>query len=460
MVTRRDLIRLTGAGLAAPLVGAAFAARAAPAFNWEPAAREAGARGGYVPTRTLNGWTLPYQMVDGVKEFHLVAEEFEHEFAPGSIAKVWGYNGSTPGPTIEAVEGDRVRILVTNHLREWTSVHWHGIILPSGMDGVAGLNQPHIKPGETYAYEFTLQQHGSHMYHPHADEMVQMALGMMGLFIIHPKAGDNVDRDYAILLHNWALHPGTSRPDPAVMQDFDLWTFNSKVFPAIDSMVAGTGERVRIRMGNLSMWNHPMHLHGHEFVVTGSDGGRWPEPQWRREVTEIVGVGQMRDIEFIAKPGDWAFHCHMSHHTMNAMGHTIPNVIGVDQSGVDQSIRAMLPGYMAMGKGGMAEHGEHVAMGMLTGPENTLPMMGGDGPFGPVEMGGMFTVVKVRNGLSKNDFSVPDWYRNPAGTVAKRVSSDPNFGHPVRRAGRPVSAPAAPPTDMSNMPGMNHSQGS
>jgi len=151
---------------------------------------------------TPNGWTLPYKMVGGVKEFHLVAEPVEHEFSTGakgnsSRAKLWGYNGSAPGPTIEAVEGDRVRIFVTNHLPEATTIHWHGLLLPSGMDGVGGLSQAHIKPGETYAYEFTLRQHGTHMYHPHADEMTQMALGMMGLFIIHPKAGDQVDRDFA-----------------------------------------------------------------------------------------------------------------------------------------------------------------------------------------------------------------------------------------------------------------------
>ncbi|MBA4284942.1 MAG: copper oxidase, partial [Xanthomonadaceae bacterium] len=163
---------------------------------------------GYLPVRTLNGWTLPYKLNGGVKEFHLVAEEIEHEFAPGSRAICWGYNGTTPGPTIEVVEGDRVRIFVTNTLKEWTSVHWHGIDLPSGYDGVGGLNQPHINPGETFVYEFTLKQHGTHMYHPHADEMTQMAFGMMGLFIIHPKAGEEltIDRDYAFLLHNWALH--------------------------------------------------------------------------------------------------------------------------------------------------------------------------------------------------------------------------------------------------------------
>ena len=383
--------------------------------------------------RTLNGWSLPHRLNGGVKEFHLVAEEFEHEFAPGSKAVVWGYNGSTPGPTIEAVQGDRVRIYVTNRLKEATTIHWHGLILPSGMDGVGGLSQPQIQPGETFAYEFDLVQHGTHMYHPHADEMVQLAMGMMGLLIIHPKGGDHVDRDYALLLHNFALHPGTYRPDPSVMQDFDLWTFNSKVFPAIEPMVARTGERVRIRVGNLSMWNHPIHLHGVQFEVTGSDGGRWPKAQWRREVTEIIGVGQMRDIEFTAVPGDWAFHCHMSHHTMGPMGHEIPNTQGVDQSCVEQKIRRMLPGYMAMGQHGMSEHQEHTDSGHMKGPENTLAMMAGKGPFGNIEMGGMFTVVKVRDDIAPGDFSDPGWYANPPGTVARRVSNDPSFGAPVRR---------------------------
>jgi manganese oxidase len=385
--------------------------------------------------RTLNGWTLPFRMNNGVKEFHLVAEEIEHEFAPGSKAICWGYNGSTPGPTIEATEGDRVRIFVTNRLKESTSMHWHGLILPSGMDGVGGLTQPHIKPGETFAYEFTLRQHGSHMYHPHADEMTQMALGMMGLFIIHPKAGETVaiDRDYAFILHNFALHPGTRRPDPSVMQDFDLWTFNSKTFPAIETLVARTGERVRIRVGNLSMWNHPIHLHGVQFFVTGSDGGRWPRSQWRSEVTEIVGVGQMRDIEFTAIPGDWAFHCHMSHHTMGPMGHEIPNTLGVNQKGLEEKVREMLPGYMAMGENGMAEHQDHTDSGHMQGPPNTLAMMAGKGPFGNIEMGGMFTTVKVRDDLPKGSYADPGWYQHPKGTVASRVSKDPDFGNPVRR---------------------------
>jgi hypothetical protein len=172
-------------------------------------------------------------------------------------------------------------------------------------------------------------------------------------------------------------------------------------------------------------------MHGVQYQVTGSDGGRWPESQWRHEVTEIVAVGQTRDIEFVAVPGDWAFHCHMSHHTMNAMGHGIPNTLGVSQAGVEQEIRKLLPGYMAMGETGMAEHGEH---GMhMQGPENTLPMMMGKGPFGVMEMGGMFTVVKVRDDLPAGSYRDPGWYRNPKGTVASLVSRDPEFGSPHRK---------------------------
>jgi FtsP/CotA-like multicopper oxidase with cupredoxin domain len=441
-LNRRQLLSVLGAaGLGAGLVRPARAQRErhemheshAPHRDAAIAATPTG--NAYRPVRTPNGWTLPHRLRDGVKEFHLVAEPLEHEFAPGCVARCWGYNGSTPGPTIEAVEGDRVRIYVTNRLPEATSVHWHGILLPSGMDGVAGLNQPAIAPGETFVYEFTLRQHGTQMYHPHADEMTQMALGMMGLFVIHPRGGDvvPVDRDYAILLHNWALPPGTSRPDPSVMSDFDLWTFNGKVFPATAPLVAASGERVRIRVGNLSMWNHPIHLHGHRLLVTGSDGGRWPRTLWRPEVTEIVGVGQTRDLEFVATAGDWALHCHMAHHTMNAMGHGIANPLGVDTRGVADEVRKLLPGYMAMGGNGMAGHGEHVAMGMMPGPDNTLPMTGGTGPHGTLGMGGMFTVLKVRDGLAHGDDRDPGWYRAAPGDTARKVSSDPDFGTPVRR---------------------------
>jgi FtsP/CotA-like multicopper oxidase with cupredoxin domain len=370
----------------------------------------------YNPVATLNGWSLPWRMNNGVKEFHLVAEPVVREIAPGMKANLWGYNGSSPGPTIEAVEGDRVRIFVTNKLPEHTSVHWHGIQVPSGMDGVAGMTQPHIKPGKTFVYEFTLLRAGTHMYHPHADEMVQMAMGMMGLFIIHPKDPRQmrVDRDFAFVMASYDIEPGSATPRTAEMTDFNLWTWNSRTFPGIDPLVARTGDRVRIRIGNLTMTNHPIHMHGPHFQVTGTDGG-WVPPSARwPEVTTDVAVGQMRAIEFDAIAGDWAIHCHKSHHTMGPMGHSVPNMIGVDHRGVAERITKLVPDYMVMGDKGMADMG---AMEMPI-PDNTLPMMTGTGPFGPIEMGGMFSVVKVRDDVKPGDYKDPGWYRHPQGALA------------------------------------------
>ncbi|WP_371763427.1 multicopper oxidase domain-containing protein [Massilia sp.] len=368
------------------------------------------------PVVTLNGWSLPWRMNNGVKEFHLVAEPVVREFAPGMKVNLWGYNGQSPGPTIEVVEGDRVRIFVTNKLPEHTSVHWHGQRLPNGMDGVTGLTQPGIAPGKTFVYEFVAKRPGTFMYHPHADEMVQMAMGMMGFWVTHPKdpAKFAVDRDFVFLLSAYDIEPGSYTPRVNEMTDFNLWTFNSRVFPGIDTMPVRQGDRVRIRVGNLTMTNHPIHLHGHEFEVTGTDGGWTPPGSRWPEVTTDVAVGQMRAIEFIATDlGDWAFHCHKSHHTMNAMGHDVPTLIGVDHRGIAEKITNIVPDYMVMGDKGGSMGGMEMPI-----PENTLPMMTGEGPFGGVEMGGMFTVLKVRKDQKRGDYSDPGWYKHPAGTVA------------------------------------------
>ncbi|MFT5503098.1 MAG: FtsP/CotA-like multicopper oxidase with cupredoxin domain [Gammaproteobacteria bacterium] len=374
----------------------------------------------FKPVVTLNSWSLPWRMKNGWKEFHLTAEAVEREMAPGMVTRLWGYNGSSPGPTIECVEGDKVRIFVTNRLPEHTTIHWHGIFLPAGMDGVGGLNQPQIPPGKTFAYEFELKQSGTFMYHPHADEMVQMAMGMMGSLVVHPKDPNlhQVDRDYCFLMAAYDIEPGTMTARVNTMTDFNIWTWNSRVFPGIDHLVCKLGERVRVRMGNLTMTNHPIHIHGLKFEVSCTDGGWVPEQARWPEVTSDIAIGQMRAVEFIADaPGDWAMHCHKSHHTMNPMGHAVPNMIGVDQSRVQKSLGKLLPGYMIMGERGMADMGEMV----MPLPKNTLPMMTGDGQFGSIEMGGMFTVLKVREDQKTDDYSDPGWYQYPEGTVCYEV---------------------------------------
>ena len=451
MLSRRHF--LTGsavalAGVAAVSGRAALAAIPEAPTNASPAMQPPlpPANGqAYQPVVTLNGWTLPYRMNGEWKEFHLVAEEVEREIAPGMTAKLWGYNGQSPGPTIETVEGDKVRIFVTNKLPEHTTVHWHGMPLPNGMDGVGGLTQPHIPVGKTFVYEFELTRSGTFMYHPHSDEMVQMAMGMMGTFVVHPKDPGfrRVDRDFAFIMGAYRFDPGTSLPKVAEMTDFNIWTFNSRVFPGIDVMPVRLGDKVRIRIANLTMTSHPIHLHGHNFSVGVTDGGFVPESAQWPEVTVDVPVGAIRAIEFVAdRPGDWAFHCHKSHHTMNAMGHDVQNFIGVRENVLGRAISRAAPSAMAMGTDGMAMMGE---MDMPL-PSNTLPMMTGTGPFGPIEMGGMFTVMKVRADLAPGDYHDPGWYHHPQGTVAYEVDA----------AGAPaVSTPSTGESLEMNMPGMD-----
>ncbi|MBL8477414.1 MAG: copper oxidase [Methyloversatilis sp.] len=457
MTSRRDFF--LNAGIAGAAVAAASVSRVALAAVPEPVIEtSADTRGPlappngrpYNPVVTLNGWTLPWRMNAGVKEFHLVAEPVVREMAPGFKAHLWGYNGQSPGPTIEVVEGDRVRIFVTNRLPERTSVHWHGQRLPNGMDGVSGLTQPAIPPGKTFVYEFVARRPGTLMYHPHADEMTQMAMGMMGFWVTHPKGRHphiaTVDRDYVFLLNAYDVDPGSYTPKTMTMLDFNLWSWNSRIFPGIAPLVARKNDRVRIRIGNLTMTNHPIHIHGHEFEVTGTDGGPVPKSARWPEVTTDVAVGQMRQIEFIAdEEGDWAFHCHKSHHTMNAMGHDIPNLIGVDHEGLANRISNLVPGYMAMGERGMAD----MADMKMPLPENTVPMMTGDGPFGSVEMGGMFSVFKVRRDQKPGDYSDPGWYAHPAGTVAHEAGAGapaapkPAGGHDHGASSMPLQQPPA-----------------
>jgi FtsP/CotA-like multicopper oxidase with cupredoxin domain len=376
----------------------------------------------YTPVITPNGSTLPYKVVGGVKVFHLIAEEVDHEFAPGLRAYCWGFNGQVHGPTIEAVEGDLVRIYVTNNLPENTSIHWHGVLVPSGMDGVAGLSQKNIEPGETYKYEFRLRQHGTYMYHSHSDDMTQIALGMMGMFIIHPRTptGPKADRDFVLMSSEWRIDVGTRRPVPIEMTDFNVLTFNGRSFPGTAPLVAKCGDRVRIRFGNLSpMEHHPIHLHGFYWKITEMDGLQLPETAQQFGSTVLVAVGQTRTVEFIAdNPGDWAMHCHMTHHTMNQMGHNAPNLIGVRPGQLDKRVSKLLPGYMAMGESGMADMGE---MGMPV-PRNSIPMVGARGKHDYIDMGGMFTIVKVRENLTSYDD--PGWYENPPGTLASLASND------------------------------------
>ncbi len=398
----------------------------------------------YMPVVAPNTGTLPFQIVDGVKVFHMVAMEFWNEFAPGLKALVWGYNGMLH-PVLEAVEGERVRIYVTNRLPEPTTVHWHGLYVDNGMDGLSGVTQTPIKPGETYKYEFNLVEPGTKMYHSHYDEMTQIALGMTGMFIIHPRTPRyRVDRDFAIMLHEWDIVPGTYRPNPLQMTDFNVFTMNGKSFPSTHPLVARTGQRVRIRLGNLGpMDHHPIHLHNYSFQVVASDGGDYPPSAWQPETTVLVPVGSTRVVEFDAtNPGDWAMHCHMTHHTMTQMGHHFGNMIGVKPGNLGEKMRQLLPRYMTMGEDGMG-----TPMNMPTLP-NTAAMEGGKGPYGFINMGGMFTILKVRDGITS--YEDVGWYKPlaPPGTVSQLAvpAQMKHDGVNPQNIPPPIPGPSSPAT--------------
>ena len=429
MTSRRNfLISSAAAGAAAALSRRSLASEPARSTGMAHPLPPGRPNDDYLPVTVPSGKKLPFKVVNGVKVFHLVVHEFEHDFAPNLKALCWGFNGMVNAQVIEAVEGDRVRIYVTNKIPAPTTVHWHGFILPNGMDGVSGLTQPPIPSGETWVYEFDLVQKGTFMFHSHHDTMTQDGLGLTGMFIIHPRQpeGARVDRDFALMLHEWRIDAGARRPNPNEMSDFNVLTMNGKVFPFLDPLVVRTGQRVRMRIGNLSaMDHHPIHLHGYEFLETAIDGQRIPEEQQRKRVTTLVGVGETRDIEFDAiYPGDWAFHCHMTHHVMNQMGHDFPNMVGFDRKGFDRRVRSMLPDYMTMGTAGMKDM---TASGMAI-PDNSIPMAKGRGGFSArISLGGMAGVLKVRNALAdsmleKNED--PGWFDHPEGTVASQATAE------------------------------------
>jgi hypothetical protein len=201
------------------------------------------------------------------------------------------------------------------------------------------------------------------------------------------------------------------------MSDFNVLTFNSKAFPATEPLVAELGDLVRIRLGNLGpMDHHPIQLHGYAFEIVETDGGPIPKSARVPETATLVPVGTCRVLEFVAdNPGDWPFHCHMTHHVMNQMGHDAPNLIGANTKDLDAKVGRVVPGYMTMGATGMGD------MHQMQLPDNSISMVGGKGPFGTIDMGGMFTIVKVRKQLGDGD---PGWYEHPAGTVATKATDD------------------------------------
>ena len=273
----------------------------------------------FVPMHTPDLADLSHELDGSTKVFRLVAEPVKKKISPWKTIDAWGYNGSCPGPTIQVNQRDRVRVIFENRLPESTSLHWHGLEIPIEQDGVPWISQKPVAPGEKYVYEFTVHQEGTFFYHAHS--AMQEMMGQIGFFVAHPEKryAPHADHDFGLILQEWAVLPGNSVPNTAAME-FNWLTFNGVSAPMTTPLIARLGSRVRLRILNIGMDHHPVHLHGHQFVVTGTEGGRAPESTWSPMNTVLVGVAQGRVVEFEAKyPGAWMIHCHLPHHMMNSM---------------------------------------------------------------------------------------------------------------------------------------------
>ena len=378
--TRRDFLQgaaVIGAGALAPgvMTGGGLA-EARTRVGAEERRGSSGASDAYRAVVTPDVPDLAFEMDGDVKVFHLVAEPVKQEIYPGKILNLWGYNGSAPGPTIQARQGERVRVIVDNHLPEPTSMHWHGFDIPFGMDGGPGLSQDAISPGGRYVYEFTLQQEGTLFYHSHM--AMQEMMGMIGAFIMHPAEAYDppVEKDFAIILQEYAVLPNNPTPNSMSME-FNWLTLNGKSGPANTPLIVRLGDRVRLRFINLGMDHHPIHMHGHQFVITGTEGGRQPRAGWGPNNTVLVGVAQSRNVEFVAtNPGDWMIHCHMPHHMMNqmsSMAGPMTRRAGMPAgAGMDQGV-----GIMSGGAATAAENGPSVGRGMGVGSTLAQPTTNG-----------------------------------------------------------------------------------
>ena len=339
--------------------------------------------GAALPVLTPDISDLPFTMENGVKVFHLIAEPVKHVIIPGRTFDLWGFNGSAPGPTIQANEGDRVRIVFENHLPEPTGIHWHGLELPIEMDGVPGIGQKPVMPGQRFVYEFPLHQNGTFFYHPHM--AMQEMVGMLGGFIIHPKTAysPRVDKDYLIALQEYAVLPNSTIPNSMNME-FNWLTFNGKAGPASTPLIVRHGERVRIRIINLGMDHHPIHLHGFTFWETGREGARQPEAIWPRGNTALVGVAQARDIEFVAdRLGDWMLHCHLPHHMMNQMSSNVGPLTRVGQG--MQGGASMAEGMGMLREGHATADNKAPSLGRGLGVGSTTDMARANGPLNTSE---------------------------------------------------------------------------
>ncbi len=306
MRPNRRLVYIIGAVLATIIIGAGLTrftldlnkppADPTPAASPEPSA---------LPKAEVDFGQQELQptVVDGVPTYDLVLKRVQWDVGGGVYKDAYTINGMVPGPTIRANEAEMVRFRVKNEMDEPGSIHWHGIILPPEQDGVAHLTQDPIEPGDTFTYEFKPGPPGTHMYHSHFNGSKQVSMGLYGAFIVepkdasHPSHSSQYDREHIIIIGDAGLG----------------LTMSGKSFPYNKPIKVKTGERVLVRLINLGVGNHPMHMHGHDYYIVAKDGNALKDPPLIN--TLDIAPGESYDMKFLANnPGSWLYHCHILPH--------------------------------------------------------------------------------------------------------------------------------------------------
>ncbi len=275
------------------------------------------------PASAKGDRVLAPRIENGIKVFDLDASVIRWNILPRTQVTAYAINRQVPGPRLEFVEGDHVRINFTNHLPEPATMHWHGLVVPNRMDGPAYITQDPVPPGGRYTYEYVVQQAGTYFYHSHTRPDRQQALGLYGALIIRPRdsaAEPKANYEYVVQLQEWLNRDGQTYP--AMLMEGGLpnfFTINGKAWPATDTLRMKVGETIKLRIiGTNNNFIHPMHMHGGPFTVVARDGVPL-NPAARFEADVInVGPGQRWDVIWPARePGKWIFHCHIPHHTLN-----------------------------------------------------------------------------------------------------------------------------------------------
>ncbi len=265
---------------------------------------------------------------------------------------VWTFNNSVPGPEIRVKQGNTVKIKLRNELSEPISIHWHGVPVPNAMDGIPGVTQNAVQPGQTFTYEFKADVPGTYWYHSHQDSVNQLDRGLYGTFIVEAQDEIKADRDYSLVLDEWISngmvmsgmdHGGMDMGDDMSM--YDLFTINGKSGSLVDKLAVKQGEKVRIRLINAGYLSHQIHLHGHEFKIIATDGQPINNPAVLKDNIITIAPGERYDIEFEANnPGQWLLEDHLQNKASSGMRATIVyegSEVGTDKSNYTEKLPAV-----------------------------------------------------------------------------------------------------------------------